>query len=199
MTSTPPLPHPPACHSMAPPSPPLHVPRSLSEGEAFSTLAALVLAEHTLDAVAATVADLVIATVPGATHASVVLVHDAKVRTAVFAGPAAAALDERQYEAGFGPCTRAALSGATVHLHHDALTTTGSSFAALAERSGISSVLCLALRMREHPWGAEPLRFRRRRAQRLQRAGDGRGAGLRRPGRGGPGQRHRPRRGPGRG
>ena len=62
------------------------------------------------------VADLAARTLPGVDGLSVTLVEDGQARSAAFTSPVAAMLDERQYEAGFGPCLDAAVSGDTIRV-----------------------------------------------------------------------------------
>jgi GAF domain-containing protein len=67
------------------------------------------------------------------------------VRSVGVTGPLAAALDERQYETGFGPCVEAALTGEPVLIEDTADEAVHRDFAALARRLGVTSVLSVGL------------------------------------------------------
>ena len=72
--------------------------------EVLAELAAITLADHSLERVMSTIADLARRTVPGAAEVSVTLVERGRPSTVATTGPMAQALDERQYERGYGPC-----------------------------------------------------------------------------------------------
>src|SRR3954465_12854368 len=90
------------------PGPPLD-PRA-----AFAELSKIMLSEQQLSEVLGRVAELAKQTITGAADVSVTLMEGSQVSSAAFTGALSAQLDERQYDAGFGPCMDAALSGATV-------------------------------------------------------------------------------------
>jgi GAF domain-containing protein len=89
-------------------------------------LGKIVLGAQTLDEVLSLVAELAQQALPTARDVSVTLVDErhprpgssdagrVKARTVAFRGDLAVDLDERQYQAGFGPCLDAAASGATI-------------------------------------------------------------------------------------
>jgi hypothetical protein len=81
-----------------------HTHASLQPQEAFAELAAITLADHTVDSVMERVAALTKRTVPGADEVSVTLLERGRPRTVAFTGPLAMKLDERQYARGYGPC-----------------------------------------------------------------------------------------------
>ena len=81
---------------------------------AFAELSKIMLGEQQLSEILGRVAELAKETLPGAAEVSVTLMEGKKVFSVVFTGALASQLDERQYEAGFGPCMDAALTGATV-------------------------------------------------------------------------------------
>jgi GAF domain-containing protein len=74
--------------------------------------------------------------------------------TVAFSGPLAATLDERQYEAGFGPCVDAAQSGGVVRIEDTSAEALYPDFAAVARRQGVTSVLAVGLPMPAHVLGA---------------------------------------------
>lgn len=55
----------------------------------------------------------------------------------VFTGPRAASLDERQYDAGYGPCMDAAVAGNTIEVDHSRSDTPYPGFSEAALRAGI--------------------------------------------------------------
>ena len=81
---------------------------------AFAELSKIMLGAQPLSETLSRIAELAKQTVRGAAEVSVTLMQDGTVSSVSFTGPLAAQLDERQYEAGFGPCMDAALSGATI-------------------------------------------------------------------------------------
>jgi GAF domain-containing protein len=115
---------------------------------AYRELARIVLADQPLNATLIRIAELARDAVPGADDVSVTLVQGGKARSVAFAGDSklAAALDERQYEDGFGPCLDAAASGRTIEV----LDTSAShevypEFAALAQREGVWHTMSVGL------------------------------------------------------
>ena len=82
--------------------------------EAFAELSKIMLSAQPLSDTLTRVAELAKQTIPGAAEISVTLMQEGAVTSVAFTGPLASQLDERQYEAGFGPCMDAALSGRTI-------------------------------------------------------------------------------------
>jgi hypothetical protein len=77
----------------------------------------MVLGEQSMTAVLERVAELAKAFIPNVRDASVTLLKDSQdPETVVFTGSLAHQLDERQYEAGFGPCMDAAVAGTTIRV-----------------------------------------------------------------------------------
>src|SRR3954467_14792113 len=79
---------------------------------AFAELSKIMLSEQPLSQGLGRGAELAKQTITGAADVSVTLMDDGHVSSVAFTGALSAQLDERQYEAGFGPCMDAALSGA---------------------------------------------------------------------------------------
>ena len=77
---------------------------SLQPQDAFAELARITLAEQSIDTVMQTIAQLAKRTIPGASEVSVTIVERGQAKTVAFTGQLAKALDERQYERGYGPC-----------------------------------------------------------------------------------------------
>jgi len=122
--------------------------------EAFAELSRIVLGQKPLTQVLLRVAELAVATVPGADEISLTLVEKGKPHTAAFTGSLAAALDERQYAAGFGPCVDAAQSGHTIRIDDTAHAPAYADFSAIAARQGVRSILSIGLPMPQQVLGA---------------------------------------------
>jgi GAF domain-containing protein len=121
---------------------------------AFAELSKIMLGEQPLSASLERVAELAKETIPGAAEVSVTLMQDAKVATVVFTGPLASQLDERQYEAGFGPCMDAALSGGTVTIADTADSAAYPDFGRIAHRRGITHTMSIGLPVARQTIGA---------------------------------------------
>ena len=121
---------------------------------AFAELSKIMLGEQQLSETLARVAELAKQTILGAAEVSVTLLHDDKVASVAFTGSLAAQLDERQYEAGFGPCVDAALSGTTIAIENTADSPTYPDFAMLAHRHGITHTLSTGLPVQRRTIGA---------------------------------------------
>jgi GAF domain-containing protein len=121
---------------------------------AFAELSRIMLGEQPLSATLARVAELAKQTIPGAAEVSVTLMQDGDVESAAFTGPLAAQLDERQYEAGFGPCMEAAISGATIPIDDTADSSTYPDFGRLARRQGITHTMSVGLPVQRQTIGA---------------------------------------------
>jgi GAF domain-containing protein len=130
----------------APPSPD---PRN-----AFAELSKIMLGAEPLDAVLARIAELAKQTIPEVAEASVTLVQDGQVSSVVFTGSLAVDLDERQYEAGFGPCVDAAASGATIAIPDTVASSDYPDFARAARRRGINATLSVGLPVEQRTIGA---------------------------------------------
>ncbi len=112
---------------------------------AFAELSKIMLGEQPLSATLTRVAELARQTIPGAAAVSVTLLRDDQVESAAFTGPIAAQLDERQYEAGFGPCMDAATSGITITIDDTAHSDTYPDFARAARRQGVTHSMSVGL------------------------------------------------------
>jgi GAF domain-containing protein len=74
------------------------------------------LRANTLETVLLAVADLAVRSAPAASAASVTLLRGDRPTTFVSTGALATALDETQYEQGYGPCLDAVLSGDVIQI-----------------------------------------------------------------------------------
>lgn len=121
---------------------------------AFAELAKIMLAEQPLSAILERVAELARQTIPGAAEVSVTLLQDGEVASAAFTGPLALGLDERQYEAGFGPCMDAATSGATITIDDTADDPAYRDFGRIAASRGIRHTMSIGLPVARQTIGA---------------------------------------------
>ncbi|WP_448627123.1 ANTAR domain-containing protein [Geodermatophilus sp. URMC 64] len=112
---------------------------------AFAELSKIMLGEQPLSATLQLVAELAKQTIPGAAEVSVTLMQEGQVASVAFTGGLAAQLDERQYEAGFGPCMDAALSGATIAIPDTADSAAYPDFGRAAARQGITHTMSIGL------------------------------------------------------
>ena len=88
--------------------------RSLDPLRAFAELGRVKLGETDFHQLLSRVSELAKQTVPGAAEVSVTLLQDGTATTAAFTGDLALRLDEKQYDAGYGPCLDAAQGGGTL-------------------------------------------------------------------------------------
>jgi GAF domain-containing protein len=114
---------------------------------AYARLASIVLSGQPLGAVLAQVAVLARDLVPDIDEVSVTLIDHGRARSIAFSGPLAAALDERQYTDGYGPCMDAAVSGQTIEVKDTSADTLYPEFAATAARSGVRHSLSIGLQV----------------------------------------------------
>ena len=121
---------------------------------AFAELSKIMLAEQPLSATLERVAEVAKQTLPGVAAVSVTLLQDGEVASAAFTGPLAAQLDERQYEAGFGPCLDAATSGTTITIDDTAHSSTYPDFARMAARQGVRHTMSIGLPVQRQTVGA---------------------------------------------
>lgn len=122
--------------------------------EALADLSRISLSGSTLAQALGRIAELAREAVPRTAAASVTLFEHGRVRSLGITGPLAAALDERQYETGFGPCLEAAISGEVVLIADTEHETVYRDFATLALRLGVTSVLSVGLAVDHRVVGA---------------------------------------------
>jgi GAF domain-containing protein len=121
---------------------------------AFAELSKIMLGKQPLSATLERVAELAKESIPGAADVSVTLLQDSRVASVAFTGPLSVQLDERQYEAGFGPCMDAALSGGTIAIEDTSNSATYPDFARAAARQGIRQTLSIGLPVARQTIGA---------------------------------------------
>jgi GAF domain-containing protein len=111
----------------------------------FAELSRIMLGDQPLSETLGRVAQLAKETIPGAGEVSVTLMQDGKPFSVVFTGQLASDLDERQYEAGFGPCTDAAISGETITIDDTSDDPAYPDFGRLAHRRGVTHTMSIGL------------------------------------------------------
>ena len=121
---------------------------------AFTELSAIMLGAQPLGQTLERVAELSQLAIPGAGAVSVTLLDSGHPRSVAFTGHLAAALDERQYDSGFGPCMDAARTGTTVVIKDTATDQTYPVFAREAHRHGVTNTLSVGLPVAERTIGA---------------------------------------------
>ncbi|AVT38546.1 GAF and ANTAR domain-containing protein [Plantactinospora sp. BB1] len=127
---------------------------SLDPTEAFTQLGRIRLAETDLDGVLDRIAQLARRTLTNADEVSVTLLSGDEPRTAAFTSRLALSLDERQYQAGHGPCLDAARAGATISLPDTATESRWPEWSAQARAEGVGSSLSIGLPVQETVFGA---------------------------------------------
>lgn len=84
--------------------------------DALARLSSIVLGAQSLNSTLQQICELTKQVLPEVTEVSVTVLQDGKARTVVFTSPLAVDLDERQYDAGYGPCMDAAAFGETIQI-----------------------------------------------------------------------------------
>jgi len=129
--------------------------QQVEPAEAFAELSRLVLGEQSLTAVLQRVAELAKTVIPDTREVSVTLMKDRQsAETVVFTGSLAAKLDERQYEAGFGPCMDAAMTGTTIPVANLDPHSPYPEFARVSLKEGVSHSLSVGLPTPQRTVGA---------------------------------------------
>jgi GAF domain-containing protein len=122
--------------------------------EAFAELGRIRLADIDIDTLLNKIAQLAKRTIPGAGEVSVTLLHANNPQTAAFTGELALALDEKQYERGYGPCLDAADTTTTQMVPDTSNEQRWPGWAKEAEKAGALSSLSVGLPVHEHVIGA---------------------------------------------
>ncbi len=100
------------------------------------------------------IAQLAKRAIPGADEVSVTLLHGNQPQTAAFTGELARALDEKQYEYGYGPCLAAADTNASLLVPDTRSEQRWTGWARSAAQAGAHSSLSVGLPVHEHVTGA---------------------------------------------
>jgi GAF domain-containing protein len=112
---------------------------------AYAELSKIILGAEPLNPTLQRIAQLAKDTIGGVDEASITLMEDDRASTVVFTGPLAVHLDERQYEAGFGPCLDAAVSGETIIVNNQDPDSAYPEFSRAAQRAGITHTVSVGL------------------------------------------------------
>jgi GAF domain-containing protein len=121
---------------------------------AFAQLGRIDLADNDLAGVLGQVAELARAAIPGAVAVGVTLVQAGVAGTAAYTGDIALSLDERQYDAGFGPCLNAAADHGINIITDTRDEDRWTAFAAAAVDVGVLSTLSVGIPIRDSVTGA---------------------------------------------
>jgi GAF domain-containing protein len=124
-------------------------PSSSDAMAAFAELGRIDLAQTDLAGVLSKVAHLAAATVPGASEVSVTLLVAGVGGTAAHTGNTALALDERQYDAGYGPCLDAAAQQTVFIIEDTATEQRWPAFVADAAARGVCATLSVGIPIRQ--------------------------------------------------
>lgn len=110
---------------------------------ALADLAALDLARVDLEQALTEIARTALRLIPAVADASVTLLESEVPSTVGSVGPRAAALDERQYDGGVGPCLSVAAAGELAYVPDLASTDLWPGFTPAALALGVRSMLCV--------------------------------------------------------
>lgn len=116
---------------------------------AFDQLARIVLADHSMESVMATVVELSQQAVPGADAVSITFVERGTPSTVATTGQLALALDERQYAAGAGPCLAGIATGSIVLIEDMRQDRRWPEFATAAVEHGAGSSLSVPIPLQQ--------------------------------------------------
>jgi transcriptional regulator with GAF, ATPase, and Fis domain len=122
--------------------------------DAFAELSRIRLADIDIETLLDKIAQLAKRTIPGAGEVSVTLLHGNTPRTAAFTGELALALDEKQYERGYGPCMEAADTTTSLLVPDTGSEQRWPGWAASAAQAGVHSSLSVGLPVHEDVTGA---------------------------------------------
>src|SRR5829696_4236334 len=112
---------------------------------AFAELALIVVDAKPAEQTLRYIAELAKQTLGGVEEVSLTIIDDGRPRSVVFTGPLAVHLDERQYEAGFGPCLDAAKSGQTIVVDSRENDGPYREFARVAGRAGVRHIVSVGM------------------------------------------------------
>jgi GAF domain-containing protein len=121
--------------------------------QAFAELARIVVGAEPPHQTLCRIAELAKQTLGGVEDVSLTVIADGRARSVVFTGPLAVDLDERQYEAGFGPCLDAAKTGQTIVIDSRHDNGPYREFARIAGRAGVRHVISVGLPLAQRSIG----------------------------------------------
>src|SRR5215216_4407374 len=124
------------------------IPASATDGpdplQAFAELALIVIDTNPPERTLRRVSELA-KTLDGVEDVSLTVIEDGRARSVVFTGSLAVDLDERQYEAGFGPCLDAAKTGQTIVVDSRENDGPYREFARVAGRAGVRHIVSVGM------------------------------------------------------
>ena len=125
------------------------IPASATDGpdplQAFAELALIVIDTNPPEQTLRRVSELAKQTLDGVEDVSLTVIEDGRARSVVFTGSLAVDLDERQYEAGFGPCLDAAKTGQTIVVDSRKNDGPYREFARVAGRAGVRHIVSVGM------------------------------------------------------
>ncbi|HLL62826.1 MAG TPA: GAF and ANTAR domain-containing protein [Propionibacteriaceae bacterium] len=120
---------------------------------AFAELARIVVGTEPPHQTLCRIAELAKQTLGGGEDVSLTVIADGSPRSVVFTGPLAVDLDERQYQAGFGPCLDAAKTGQTIVIESRHDNGPYREFARIADGAGVRHVVSVGLPLAQRSIG----------------------------------------------
>jgi GAF domain-containing protein len=120
---------------------------------ALAELARIVVGADPPEQTLRRIAELAKQTLAGVKDVSLTVIENGRPRSVVFTGALAVDLDERQYEAGFGPCLDAAKTGQTIVVDTRVTETPYREFARAAGRAGVRHVISVGMPLAQRTIG----------------------------------------------
>jgi GAF domain-containing protein len=120
----------------------------------MTELATIIGSDRDMPAILDDVVHLAQRRIPGAADVSITLLRDEKASTVAATGPLAVALDEVQYEQGYGPCLDAGRTDEPLHIRDVAIETRWPRYIATARELGLGSSLSMPLPIENYLVGA---------------------------------------------
>jgi GAF domain-containing protein len=129
-------------------------PRPIEPQDAFDELAKVVLSEQTMEGLLQRITELAQGVISGVDSVSISLLTSDHATTVVSTGDLATALDERQYDAGHGPCLEAAQSGTTALITDVRTESRWPDYTAAALAKGVLSSLSTPIPLQQYSGAA---------------------------------------------
>jgi GAF domain-containing protein len=120
----------------------------------LAELSKILLSAQTLEMVLEDIVGLARDRVPGADEVSMTLIDNGRPCTAASTGRIATEMDERQYDAGWGPCLDAAAAGQLLAVDDAATETRWPQFTEKAREIGVGSSISAPLPTQQHSGGS---------------------------------------------
>ncbi|MDX6317467.1 MAG: hypothetical protein QOD35_867 [Nocardioidaceae bacterium] len=120
----------------------------------LAELSAILTSAQTLEKVLEDIVALAKNRIPGADEVSVTLIDNGRPSTVASTGDLATSMDERQYEAGWGPCLNAANSGQILIVEDMSTETRWPEFRDRGKEIGVASSMSTSMPTQQHLGGA---------------------------------------------